>query len=103
MIEGFFSKMTKQMLNGIRGSSKEELEKRIYWYFDEVNEVPIQYHWLYRLNDIDIEKENLNQIIYEVVNCKAAKPIDKDKRAPEPLRYVPFVTVWIALDDFNMF
>ena len=30
MVEGFFSKMTKQMLNGIRVSGKEELEKRIY-------------------------------------------------------------------------
>ena len=39
MVEGFFSKMTKQMLNGIRVSSKEELEKRIYRYFDEINEV----------------------------------------------------------------
>ena len=28
MVEGFFSKLTKQMLNGMRVSSKEELEKR---------------------------------------------------------------------------
>ncbi len=26
MVEGFFSKLTKQMLNGIRVSGKEELE-----------------------------------------------------------------------------
>ncbi len=84
MVEGFFSKMTKQMLNGIRVSSKEELEKRIYKYFEEVNEVPIPYHWSYQLDDIDIEKEDLNQIIYEVVNRKAAKAADKDKRAPKP-------------------
>ena len=84
MAEGFFSKMTKQMLNGIRVSSKEELEKRIYKYFDEINEVPIPYHWSYKLDDIDIEKEDLSQIIYEVVNRKAAKPTDKDKRAPKP-------------------
>jgi hypothetical protein len=84
MVEGFFSKMTKQMLNGIRVSSKEELEKRIYKYFDEINEVPIPYHWSYKLDDIDIEKEDLSQIIYEVVNRKAAKPTDKDKRAPKP-------------------
>lgn len=62
----------------------EELEKRIYKYFDEINEVAIPYHWSYKLDDIDIEKENLNQIIYEVVNRKAAKPTDKDKRAPKP-------------------
>lgn len=84
MVEGFFSKMTKQMLNGIRVSGKEELEKRIYKYFDEINEVPIPYHWSYKLDDIDIEKEDLSQIIYEVVNRKAAKPTDKDKRAPKP-------------------
>ena len=84
MVEGFFSKMTKQMLNGIRVSSKEELEKRIYRYFDEINEVPIPYHWSYKLDDIDIEKEDLSQIIYEVVNHKAAKATDKDKRAPKP-------------------
>lgn len=84
MVEGFFSKMTKQMFNGIRVSSKEELEKRIYKYFDEINEVPIPYHWSYKLDDIDIEKEDLSQIIYEVVNHKAAKPTDKDKRAPKP-------------------
>ena len=84
MVEGFFSKMTKQMLNGLRVSSKEELEKRIYKYFDEINEVPIPYHWSYKLDDIDIEKEDLSQIVYEVVNHKAAKPSARDKRAPKP-------------------
>ena len=84
MVEGFFSKMTKQMLNVIRVSSKEELEKRIYKYFEEINEVPVPYHWSYKLDDIDLEKEDLSQIIYEVVNHKAAKPYDKDKRAPKP-------------------
>lgn len=39
MIESFFSKMTKQMLKGIRVSSKEELSERIYRYFDEINEL----------------------------------------------------------------
>ncbi len=37
MIESFFSKMTRQMLRGIRVSSKEELSERIYQYFDEIN------------------------------------------------------------------
>lgn len=84
MVEGFFSKLTKQMLGGIRVSSKEELENRIYKYFDEVNEVPVPYHWSYNLDDIDIEKENLSEIVYEVVNRKAAEPCDQDKRAPKP-------------------
>lgn len=52
LIESFFSKMTKQMLRGIRVKSKEELAQRIYLYFDEVNREPVVYHWKYRLNEI---------------------------------------------------
>lgn len=55
MIEGFFSKMTKQMLRGIRVQSKAELEERIYKYFNEVNEEPIVYHWKYRMDEIELE------------------------------------------------
>ena len=84
MVEGFFSKLTKQMLNGIRVSSKEELESRIYQYFTEINRVPIPYHWSYKLDDIDLEKEDINQIVYEVVNQKAARACDKGKKAPIP-------------------
>ena len=84
MVEGFFSKLTKQMLNGIRVSDKEELESRIYLYFDEINKVPIPYRWSYNLDDIDIEKEDISKIVYEVVNHKAANVCDKDKRAPKP-------------------
>ena len=84
MVEGFFSKLTKQMLNGIRVSSKEELESRIYQYFDEINKVPVPYHWSYKLDDIDPAKEDISQIVYEVVNHKAANACDKDKRAPKP-------------------
>lgn len=51
MIEGFFGKMTRQMLRGIRVSSKQELIDRIYKYFDEVNEIPIVYHWKYHMED----------------------------------------------------
>lgn len=46
LIESFFSKMTKQMLRGIRVQSKQELEERIYLYFDEINADPVVYHWL---------------------------------------------------------
>lgn len=53
MIEGFFSKMTRQMLRGIRVKSKQELVDRIYRYFDEVNEVPVVFRWKYRLDEID--------------------------------------------------
>ena len=51
MIEGFFGKMTRQMLKGIRVSSKQELVDRIYQYFDEVNESPVVYHWKYRMDE----------------------------------------------------
>lgn len=44
MIESFFSKMTKQMLRGIRVNTKQELEERIYQYFEEINREPVVYH-----------------------------------------------------------
>ena len=84
LVEGFFSKLTKQMLNGIRVSSIGKLESRIYQYFDEINKVPVPYHWSYKLEDIDLAKEDISQIVYEVVNHKAANACDKDKRAPRP-------------------
>lgn len=56
MIESFFSKMTKQMLRGIRVSSKQELKERIYQYFEEVNKEPVVYHWTYKMDDIDISE-----------------------------------------------
>ena len=56
MIESFFSKMTKQMLKGIRVNSKEELSERIYRYFDEINAEPIVYHWKYKMDEIDSDE-----------------------------------------------
>jgi len=55
MIEAFFGKMTRQMLRGIRVASKDELTARIYLFFDEVNEVPVVFHWKYKLEDITFE------------------------------------------------
>ena len=52
LLESFFSKMTKQMLRGMRVNSKEELAQRIYLYFEEVNREPVVYHWKYRLDEI---------------------------------------------------
>ena len=57
MVEGFFSKMTRQMLRGIRVKSKAELTNRIYRYFAEINEEPIVFHWKYNLDDIDVSEE----------------------------------------------
>ena len=55
LIESFFSKMTKQMLKGIRVNTKQELEDRIYKYFDEVNADPVVYHWTYKFDEISSE------------------------------------------------
>ena len=57
MVEGFFSKMTKQMLRGIRVKSKQELADRIYLYFDEINADPVVFHWKYKMDDIDVSEE----------------------------------------------
>ena len=57
MIEGFFGKMTHQMLRGIRVESKEELSERIYKYFNEVNKVPIVHRWKYRMDEINPNEE----------------------------------------------
>ena len=56
MIEGFFSKMTKQMLRGIRVKTKQELSERIYRYFAEINMEPVVFHWKYKLEDIDVSE-----------------------------------------------
>lgn len=56
IIESFFSKMTRQMLRGIRVKSKEELVNRMYKYFDEANEEPVIFHWKYNLDDVDVSE-----------------------------------------------
>ena len=63
LIESFFSKMTKQMLKGIRVKSKEELAERIYLYFDEVNADPVVYHWTYKLDKISVDEAKNNAAI----------------------------------------
>ena len=59
LVEGFFSKMTRQMLRGIRVSSKDELRERILRYFKEVNADPVVYRWKWNLSDIDPTTEGL--------------------------------------------
>ena len=44
------------MLRGIRVNTKEELEERIYRYFDEVNCESVIYHWKYKLDEISEEE-----------------------------------------------
>lgn len=63
LIESLFSKMTKQMLKGIRVQSKQELEDRIYLYFDEINADPVVYHWSYKLDEISEDEAKANLAI----------------------------------------
>ena len=65
MIESFFSKMTKQMLRGIRVNTKQELEERIYQYFEEVNREPVVYHWKYKMDEIsEVEASSIRYSSY---------------------------------------
>lgn len=57
LVEGFLSKLTRQVLKGIRVKTKEELIARIYKYFDEINENPVVYYWKYKLEEIDLSEE----------------------------------------------
>ena len=57
LVEGFFSKMTRRMLKGIRGKTKDELIQRIYQYFEEINAEPVVYHWKYKLEEIDPDEK----------------------------------------------
>ena len=41
LVEGFFSKLARQSLKGIRVKTKDELVARIYKYFEEVNAEPV--------------------------------------------------------------
>lgn len=54
LIESFFGKFARVFLKGIRVKSKEELIERIYRYIDEINEVPVVYHWKYKMDEIQV-------------------------------------------------
>jgi len=54
LIEGFFSKMARVLLRGIRVDSKEELVARIYKYMDEVNDTPVIHRWKFKMEDIAV-------------------------------------------------
>ena len=59
LVEGLFSRMTRQMLRGIRVSSKDELKERILRYFKEVNAESVVYRWKWNLSDVDPTTEEL--------------------------------------------
>ena len=55
--------MTKQVLQGIRVDSKEELKERIYKYFDEINTDPVVYHWGWNLQDVNPNEDGKVQTL----------------------------------------
>lgn len=54
LVESFFGKLARVCLRGIRVHSKEELVARIYQYINEVNTVPVVYHWMYKMDEIEL-------------------------------------------------
>jgi len=49
LIEGFFSKMARSVLRGIRAASKAELKQRILAYLEDLNRAPVIHKWRYKL------------------------------------------------------
>lgn len=54
LVESFFGKLARVCLKGIRVASKAELVERIYRYIDEVNAVPVVYHWKYKMDEVAV-------------------------------------------------
>ncbi|MGN0729742.1 IS630 family transposase [Treponema sp.] len=54
IIEGFFGKLARQLLRGIRVKSKEELVERITKYIAEVNENPVIPNRIYKMDETTI-------------------------------------------------
>jgi hypothetical protein len=52
MLESIFSKFSRVCLHGIRVNSKEELSKRIYECFDEINKQPVTYRWKNEMDEL---------------------------------------------------
>ena len=52
--ESFFGKRARLGLKGIRVTSKAGLVERIYRYLDEVNQVPVVYHWKYKMDEMTV-------------------------------------------------
>lgn len=86
LVESFFGRMSRQMLRGIRVSTKEELRDRIYAWFEEFNEDPSPHRWTWGIDVIDMDEEDPAGIGFQVVNRDACRPEDRDKRAPAKQR-----------------
>ena len=121
MIESFFSKMTKQMLKGIRVASKEELAERIYNTFgddtlevldndpDRIREVPgISSKRCEQLRDSYMETRSARRIITMLapldVNAGQAVRMQKELgiRAEELLKERPYEVFEQGLLSFEV-
>lgn len=54
LIESFFAKMAKSFLRGLRVQSKEELNRRILKWLDEINAAPVVFRWKYGLDSVSV-------------------------------------------------
>ena len=59
LVEGLFSRTARQMLRGLRVSSKDEPEERILRYFREADAEPVVCRWKWNLSDVDPTTEEL--------------------------------------------
>mgnify|MGYP003303887146 CR=1 FL=1 len=50
--------------------------------YQKINAIPVPYKWKYKMETINLEEENIDNIVYEVVNAKAASSENQGKRAP---------------------
>lgn len=50
--------------------------------YQKINAIPVPYKWKYKMETINLEEENIDNIVYEVVNVKAASSENQGKRAP---------------------
>ena len=56
IVETFFAKMSKQMLRGIRVTSKEDLKQRIEIYLEQMNEHPVIFRWKHGLEALNVSE-----------------------------------------------
>lgn len=54
LVEGFFSKLSRVFLRGLRVGSKEELKERLLQYIDQINLEPVVYKWKYKMDEINL-------------------------------------------------
>ena len=59
LVEGLCSRTARQMLRGIRVSSKDEPEERILRYLEEASAEPVACRWRWNLSDVDPTTEEL--------------------------------------------